>query len=175
MPNFWIPQSALSALDVSMGATANNIANINTDGYKSLSVTLQSGPRDQGVRVGGIYRDMSPGPAVISHLSENDLRDGVDSVARGMRNQADNYNSAVSQDIDRMWKADAADAWQVENRREGDYIKSVIDGLRLTELSNVDLPRQFANLIVTENAYSANAAVIRSWEELTGSLLNIKV
>lgn len=174
MPNFAIPQSALSSLDVVMQATANNIANMNTDGYKALSVSLRSGPyQDEGVRVGAVYRDMSPGPAVINHLAENDVRSAVEFSARGMRNTAENYDTAVAQDHDRLQQANAADAWRVENYREGQNARSLISGL--SEGSNVDLPREFAQLIATENAYSANAAVIRAWDELAGSILNVKV
>ena len=172
MPNFAIPQSALSSLDVVMQATAHNIANINTDGYKSLNVTLQSGPYDEGARVGAIYRDMSPGPAIINHLAENDVRNVVEVAARGMRNTAENYDTAVVQDHDRLQQANAADAWNVENYRKGQNARSLISGLR--EGSNVDLPREFAKMVVTENAYSANAATIRAWDELTGSILNLK-
>ena len=175
MPNFAIPESALSSMDVAIQATANNIANINTDGYKSLSVALQSGAyHDEGVRVGAVFRDMSPGPAVINHLGENDVRNVVEFSARGMRNTAENYDSAVIQDHDRLQQANAADAWHVENYRTGQNSRSQILGLN-EEGSNVDLPREFANLIVTENAYSANASVIRAWDEMVGGLLNVKV
>lgn len=174
MPNFSIPESALSALDVVMQTTANNIANVNTDGFKSSHVVLQSGPHfDEGVRVGAIYRDMQPGPAVINHLAENDIRASSDIAARGMRNSQENYDTSVAQDVDRLQQANAADAWQVENSREGRYAENLIRGT--VEGSNTDLPREFANLIITEHAYSANAATIRAWDEMTGSLLNVKI
>ena len=175
MPNFSIPQSAISSLDVVMQATANNIANVNTNGYQARHVVLQSGPfHDEGVRVGAVYRDMSPGPAVINHLGENDVRNAVEFSARGMRTTAENYDTAVAQDIERLQQANAADAWHVEAYREGQRAKDQISGLA-TSASNVDLPREFANLVVTENAYSANAAAIRTWEELAGTVVNLKV
>ena len=61
----------------------------------------------------------------------------------------------------------------MENYRTGQNSRSLISGLN--EGSNVDLPREFANLVITENAYSANAATIRAWDEMTGSILNVKV
>ena len=54
-------QSALSAFSTSMAVTANNVANINTDGYKSQDARLETGPDGQGVRVSDIVRDDSPG------------------------------------------------------------------------------------------------------------------
>ena len=174
MPNFSIPQSAISAMDVVMQATAHNIANVNTNGYNPVNVVLQSGPyHDEGVRVGAVYRDMSPGPAIINHLAGNDVRQAVEFSARGMRDTAENYDTAVAQDHDRLQQANAADAWHVENYRTGQNSRSLISGLN--EGSNVDLPREFANLVITENAYSANAATIRAWDEMTGSILNVKV
>ena len=44
--------SAMDAMGTVMQATANNIANVNSRDYKSLRVDLESGPLDQGVRVG---------------------------------------------------------------------------------------------------------------------------
>lgn len=173
MPNFSIPESALNALDVVLQNDAHSIANVNTDGFKARNVILTTGPLDEGVRVGAVYRDMQPGPAVINHLAENDVRVANDVAARGMRNSQENYDTAVVQDVDRLQQANAADAWRVENHRSSEFSASLIDGM--TEGSNTDLPRVFANMLVTENAYSANASVIRAWDEMVGSVLNVKV
>ena len=173
MPNFSIPQSALSSLGVVMQVTANNIANVNTDGFKASRVVLMSGPyQDEGVQVGAIYRDMSPGPAVINHLGENDVRAMNDVAAMGMRNSQENYDTSAAQDVDRTQQANAADAWNIQNYREGQNALAQIQGM--VEGSNTDIPREFTTLIMTENAYSANAATIRAWDELTGSILNVK-
>ncbi len=172
MPNFAIPQSALSALDSVMEVRAENIANVNTDGYKAKLISLQTGPYDEGVRVGAVYRDMSPGPAVINHLGENDVRSSLELSARGMRNTQENYDSAAVQDLDRLQQANASDAEGIQRYRDGQRASSMVRSL--TEGSNVDLPREFAGLITTESAYTANAATIRAWDEMTGSLLNVR-
>lgn len=54
-------QSALSSFSTSMAVTANNVANVNTDGYKSQEARLEAGPDGQGVRVSDIVRDGSSG------------------------------------------------------------------------------------------------------------------
>lgn len=170
MPNFSIPQSAFNALDMVVQAAANNIANVNTNGYKAQRVVLQSGPQlDEGVVVGAVTRDMSPGPAVVNHLAENDARVANDVSARSMRNTQENYDTSVAQDVDRLQQANAADAQHVGEYREGQRARTLIEG------SNVDLPREFANLAVTETAYSAVATTIRTWDEMTGSILNVKI
>ena len=173
MPNFSIPHSALSSLDVVMQTTANNIANVNTDGFKATHATLMSAPRDEGVQVGALYRSMTPGPAIINHLGENDVRYSNDIATMGMRNSQENYDTAVAQDVDRIQQANAADAWNIQNYREGQNARNLIQGI--VEGSNTDLPREFTTMIVTANAYSANAAAIRAWDELVGSILNVKV
>lgn len=157
-----------------MQATANNIANVNTDGFKSSHVVLQSGYRDEGVRVAAIYRDMSPGPAVINHLGENDVRNVLESSARGLRVTQENYDAAVAQDLDRLQQANTEDAWRVWSHRDGQVASDQIRGVVL-EASNTDLPREFTTMVVTENTYNANAGVARAWDEMTGSLLNVKV
>jgi flagellar basal-body rod protein FlgC len=52
---------ALSALGVSQAVTADNIANVNTDGYQTARVTLETGQGGTGVNVQQITRDQSPG------------------------------------------------------------------------------------------------------------------
>lgn len=172
MPDFSIPQSALAATDAMMAVSADNIANISTDGYKAARAVLQSGPNDEGVRLGAVYRDMSPGPAVISHLSENDVRGALDASAR-MRISAENYDSPLAQDPDRLQQGNSSDLLQAEQYREGQNARARMAGV--VEGGNTDLPREFAAHVVMESAYSANAATIRAMDELTGAILNVKV
>lgn len=66
-------QSALSSFSTSMAVTANNVANVNTDGYKSQEARLETGPDGQGVRVSDIVRDDSPGgyrPETVSGYNQ---------------------------------------------------------------------------------------------------------
>lgn len=173
MPNYAIPISALSSLDVVMQNTAHNIANVNTDGFAANRVMLTTGAYDEGVQVAAVYRDMQPGPAVINHLAENDIRTANDVAAMSMRNTQENFDTAVAQDVDRVQQANAADAWRVENHREAQYATNLVMGT--VKANTVDLPREFTTMLMTENAYSANAATIRAMDEMTGALLNVKI
>ncbi|MBZ4648785.1 MAG: protein of unknown function domain protein [Desulfomicrobiaceae bacterium] len=56
--------SAISALGISQAVTANDVANMNTPGYRAKEARLESGPGDQGVRVAEIREDTSAGPLV---------------------------------------------------------------------------------------------------------------
>ncbi len=54
--------SALNAFTVRMNVTASNVANVVTDGFKSSSVVMESGP---GQTVGAnVVTDNSPGPMI---------------------------------------------------------------------------------------------------------------
>lgn len=55
---------ALNALGVSMSVTANNVANVNTDGFKASRTGLVDGPGGQGVDIGAIRADGAEGPPV---------------------------------------------------------------------------------------------------------------
>lgn len=53
--------SALGAFSVDMMVRANNIANVNTPGFKAQTLSLMTGPQDMGVTIGRLGRDSSPG------------------------------------------------------------------------------------------------------------------
>lgn len=66
-------QSALSAMSTAMAVSANNVANVNTDGYKAKDARLETGPQGQGVRVADVVPDGSAGgyrPVAVSGLNE---------------------------------------------------------------------------------------------------------
>jgi len=119
-------QSALSAMSTSMAATANNVANLDTDGYKSKDVRLATGPQALGVRVSGLAEDTSPGglrPETVTEQNE----DGVN-----------------------------------ETR------------LSMVETSNVDLTRQLANMTAASQNFEANVVVLRTSDEMAGTLLDLR-
>jgi flagellar basal-body rod protein FlgC len=120
-------QSALSAMSTSMAVAANNVANVNTDGYKSKDVRLTTGPEGQGVRVDDIVEDGSAG--------------GYRPEAVSAQNEAGVYEPRVD----------------------------------MVEASNVDLARQTVNMMETSRAFEANAAVIRTQDDLLGTLLDTRV
>ncbi|EFL50305.1 protein of unknown function DUF1078 domain protein [Solidesulfovibrio fructosivorans JJ]] len=120
-------QSALGAMSTSMAVTANNVANVNTDGYKSQDARLSTGPDGQGTQVSSIVEDTSAGA----------LR--AETVA------AENQAGAYEPQMD------------------------------MVEMSNVDLVRQNVNMIQDSRAFEANVAVIRTADEMAGTLLDLRV
>ncbi|KHK02178.1 flagellar basal body rod C-terminal domain-containing protein [Desulfovibrio sp. TomC] len=120
-------QSALSAMGTSMAVAANNVANVNTDGYKSKDVRLTTGPNGQGVRVGDVVTDDSAG--------------GYRPAAVSAQNEAGVYEPTAA----------------------------------MVETSNVDLARQTVDMVETSRAFEANAAVIRTQDDMLGTLLDTRV
>jgi len=106
--------SALKALDKKMEVTANNTANVNTDGFKKSRVDNQEA-HPAGVKV-TISRTDAPGTPLP--VEEGSL-----------------------------------------NPRES---------------SNVSLEEEMINLITLPHQYRANLAVIRTEDEMQGTLLDIK-
>jgi len=120
-------QSGLSAMTTSMAATANNVANVNTDGYKSKDVRLETGPQGQGVRVADVATDNSAG--------------GYRPAAVSSQNEAGVYEPTAG----------------------------------LVETSNVDLAQQSVDMVETSRAFEANIAVVRTQDDLVGTLLDMRV
>ena len=55
---------ALQAISVSQQVAANNVANMNTEGFRSSRVEYETGPEGRGVRVADISENTASGPLV---------------------------------------------------------------------------------------------------------------
>jgi flagellar basal-body rod protein FlgC len=60
--NISIPQTALNVSSLSQDVTANNLANINTDEFKSKRLDIQTMPDNSGVQVEDVVTINTPGP-----------------------------------------------------------------------------------------------------------------
>ncbi|MFO7728712.1 MAG: flagellar basal body rod C-terminal domain-containing protein [Desulfonatronovibrio sp.] len=56
--------NALKSFAGSQDLTAHNVANINTDEYRSKRLDLETGPEGRGVRPARVVEDSTPGPLV---------------------------------------------------------------------------------------------------------------
>ncbi len=121
-----IAASALNVFGVDMLVRANNIANVNTPGFQAQRVDLMTGHGDQGVTVGAIYHNTTPGPLLPSNVTFTE--GGRTVLSTG-------------------------------------YLEG----------SNTDLAQEFVRMTSAQRAFEANAAVIRTHDDVTGSLLDLKV
>lgn len=55
---------AMQAISFSQQVAANNVANMNTNGFHSSRVDFETGPDGRGVRVQDVHENTSPGPLV---------------------------------------------------------------------------------------------------------------
>jgi flagellar basal-body rod protein FlgC len=106
--------SALSAFGKRMGVIADNVANVESDGFKKSRALMQE-QEPGGVRV-TISRVETPGPRVAEETTE---------------------------------------------------------GLEERELSNVNLEQEIPNALLTEKMFTANTKVVKTEEEMIGSVLDI--
>ena len=60
--NIGISQTALNVFGLSRDVTANNLANINTDEFKSKRLDIQTMPDNSGVQVEDVVTINTPGP-----------------------------------------------------------------------------------------------------------------
>ena len=121
-----INASALSAFGVDMLVRANNIANMNTSEFQAQNLSLMTGHHDQGVMVGLISTDKTPGPPVPGFVVAG--QDGGVTLSPG-------------------------------------YVEG----------SNTDIAREYVHMIGTQRAYEANAVAVRTMDDMTGLLLDMKV
>jgi flagellar basal-body rod protein FlgC len=113
-------QSALSAMGTTMAVAANNVANVDTEGYRSKEARLETGPDGQGVRVADITPDAAPaGLPAETGLAQ--------------------------------------------------------PGVDLSAMSDVDLAGQAVSMTLASRAFEANAAVIRTADDLAGTLLDLRI
>lgn len=108
--------SALQAYGTRMAGTGNNIANMNTEGFKKGRVLL-SDQQPQGVRARH-EKVNTPGPQVMEQTS---------------------------------------------------------NGTEMIEQSNVDLSEELPEMMLNQHAFSANLKTLQAADEMTRSLLDIKV
>jgi flagellar basal-body rod protein FlgC len=67
---------ALQAISVSQQVAANNVANLNTNEFRSSRVECETGPDGRGVRVADIYENPAPGP-LVSEGEYDETAEGI--------------------------------------------------------------------------------------------------
>ncbi len=135
-----IASSALNAYSVGVMSIANNVANVNTNGFQAGRVQYQDAPYGNGVQVAGITKETSG--AVPGFDDPNNTSVGAQEAAR---------------------EAEAQAAMPVTHAPTPQ------------ELSNVQLEREFTDLISHENAISANAVLVRTYDDMMGTMIDVVV
>lgn len=230
MDGLRIAQGALSAGNTALNTTANNLANLNTNGFQSRDVNLQTGPGGRGVEVGSTPTDASPGPVVFSGRPldlaiEGDgffavrgqkgltfTRDGsftVDGAGRVVTQRGELLDPPITIPRDAAGISVARDGTVTATRPDGTTTNlGKIQPVRFSNpgglesignnqsvptansgagvrsdgglvpgainLSNVDIAKEMVNLIKNERFTQFNAAVVRTEDEMLGTILDLK-
>ena len=98
MNGYYTSLSALEAASIITQVAANNIANINTNGFNASYVVLTSGPQNQGVQVASISQSSSLGSAVISSISDT----ARNLYNQSLQDQAQHEQALYNQELDNL-------------------------------------------------------------------------
>lgn len=123
------PYSALIANQTRVDVAANNVANVNTDGFRALTVATTDNAYindiGTGTRVAATYAPPRPAPIAPDAAST-----GVNS--------------------------------------------DTVTRSETTELSNTDLVNEMTSMRAAQNAYGANTAMMRTADEMSQTLMDIR-
>ena len=115
--------TALGALSVSLQASANNLVNATTNGFRQSDIRFDTGAGDQNMRLSESRKDATRSSPVEAPV-----------------------HPIVGREYEQHM------GW--------------------VESSNKDVPRELVNMIAISSAWQPNATVIRSADEVLGSLFN---
>jgi flagellar hook protein FlgE len=94
---------ALQAISVSQQVSANNVANMNTNEFRSSRVEYETGPGDQGVRVREVTENTDSGPLVQGREYAE-----ADEALRSEEMMVEGSNTDLATEMVRMVENEAA-------------------------------------------------------------------
>lgn len=124
--------NALQAYGTRQTVAANNVANVNTNGFKPSQVNLEEGPEGQGVRVQEIRKQGNETQEAnqVQGTGRMQQSQNQEGTARAAQNKAPNQPSGTS------------------------------------------VETEMVNVLQSRTAYAANAAVVKTNDQMAGELLN---
>ena len=167
--------TGLNAAAAVSAVTANNIANVKTSGYKSNSAFL-SELSTGGVKLSAIRPDNNQGSiiptnilydiAVFGNGSEEDLLNTY-SYAAGKFAVDDNGNLYSNGKLLGIITPTGAEGQEYEPTGF-----SILSGYMVS--SNVNIADEIVNNIINKSFFEANAVMIRTSDEMLGTVVNLK-
>jgi flagellar hook-basal body protein len=159
--------SALQASDRRMSVHANNVANVNSVGFK-YSRALQATAAGGGTQISAIQQNTSQGPVSQTGISSDYAltSPGSFNVGAGQftRNGAFNYNAngdlvtSAGAQVGNPLTVNAPDA-------------TVMQGY--LEESNVDLATETVGQILAQRSFEVNLQTVRTSDQMMGTLLDM--
>jgi flagellar basal-body rod protein FlgC len=117
---------SLDVFSVAQQVSANNVANVSTEGFQSSRVDLEETAAG-GVAVADIRQSSEAGPLLSSERLETNAYGQVESVPTSVMG------------------------------------------------SNTDIGKEMVDMMVNQAAFGANVSAVRTWDQMTGALLDMVV
>ncbi len=89
----------------------------------------------------------------------------INNSVRGIQKSANDFNKSA----DRISKTGLSN-----NNSSDDLINNVEDRITLTSNDEIDLTQEFLKMELSEVCYKANATVLKTSDQLTGTIINTK-
>ncbi|MFP4167915.1 MAG: flagellar biosynthesis protein FlgG [Desulfonatronovibrionaceae bacterium] len=125
--NYSANVSALRAASLSQQITANDVANINTNEYRSKRLDLESGPEGRGVRPAAVRENTSPGPSVEELQTYEDEQGRVrQRQARVEGSNTDLAEETVQMIEDEVYMQSNAEAIAAHHRATGNVLDILV-------------------------------------------------
>lgn len=179
---------ALRAVSVSQQVLANNVANMNTDGFLPSRVDFETGPEGEGVRVQRIVKEDSREVRRRERLREHRRQEALRHEERESRRLEEEH--ATSRRVrTRHMEEGARQAG--ENRRREEALQAESERIRrldeeyfaekadqeawLAEASATDLATEMVRMIENEHAFAANVVALQTQMNMQGVLIDTLV
>lgn len=140
--------SSLNTFTAGWQAIANNVANINTHEFHGGHARYQDGPDGQGVRLGEIRTDTSPGSSVP----------GVPMEGHG-------------EYVNRLGEARA----EVAAREASAQAAADARAAEFRESSNVQIEREITQSVIHQHSYAASAQVVSTYDDMMGTVIDMVI
>lgn len=157
----FVSVSALDAFATGMQATAHNIANVNTAGFQPQAVYYADLPPHMGVRVGDIT---GPGPTAP--------RPDPDAVTFP-RDPGVVTFPAPEQPIG-VLPPPPDDLTAPVSPEQVNPAYTAFMPPEMLNPSNTSLETEMVHMMIAQRAYEANVVPVQAWNEMTGTLIDIK-
>ena len=194
MPSFSIPLSGLTASSEALSTTANNLANLNTIGYKDEQIQFADlfyqNFGSNGAGNGLLTQEAAPNSTASIQQDGTSSGTLVNFNIGGDGTITGTFSNNKTATIGQIALASFADEQGLSHVGNNDFAPTLASGQPTIggpgtgglgtisggalEQSNVDIATEFANLIIAQRSYEANARVVTTFDEVAQATIALK-
>ncbi len=174
---------ALHAVGTAQRASANNVANVNTEGFLPSRVDFETGPDGEGVRVQRIVREGSHETrqrerrreALRREEREERRLEEEKAVGRRVRERHAEEGLRQAGENRRREEALRAEDERIRRADEAYFAEKTLREEWLAEASATDLAAEMVRMIENEQVFAANAVALHTQMNMQGVLIDTLV